>query len=75
MPSHDDRSRPLVDYDTNAQRCRRGRDLTTAQLERRRAAVADRMPDGPPSIVVDALLIALRTGTLAGLELWPFDAD
>lgn len=57
--------RPLVDYDTNAQRYRRGRDLTGEQLERWRAVVADRLPDGPLSLVVDA-----GAGTGAFLPMW-----
>lgn len=58
--------RPLVDYDdANAQRYRRGRDLTGEQLERWRTVVADRLPDGPLSLVVDA-----GAGTGAFLPMW-----
>jgi ubiquinone/menaquinone biosynthesis C-methylase UbiE len=57
--------RPLVDYDANAERYRRGRDLSTAQHERWRAVVADRLPEGPLSLVVDA-----GAGTGAFLPMW-----
>lgn len=59
--------RPLVDYDAsaNAQRYRRGRDLTATQHKLWRAAVADRLPHGPLPLVVDA-----GAGTGAFLPMW-----
>ena len=56
---------PFVDYETSAEQYRRGRELTSAQVEQWRLTVSTRLPHGPLDLVIDA-----GAGTGAFLRMW-----